>query len=174
MKDLSEVCDLYLVGEGKVVTRVRMNHPQDVLIRQVISGKRCFIQYRAGQKLKAVLREGKVWVWPAEQASPLESQDSRCISETEIVAHQENRNLTSRQYQVLDGLVSGQTLAEIAHRLGIRTRSVRHHVDALKSRLGAVSLSQLVARALSAGLITSTPPQGGPGAGQRSDHPKKH
>jgi DNA-binding CsgD family transcriptional regulator len=77
--------------------------------------------------------------------------------------------LTARQRQVLNGLAGGQTLAGIAYQIGISPHSVHHHVDALKRRFRAVSLSQLVSRAIASGLELSTPPQGGPGAGQVSE-----
>lgn len=66
---------------------------------------------------------------------------------------QEERGLylTGRQREVLDGLMEGLTQAQIGLRLGIRERSVRHHVDALKQRLGAASIGELVALAIRGG-----------------------
>ena len=39
--------------------------------------------------------------------------------------------LTRRQRQVVKGVLSGETYAEIAERLGIAERTVRMHVDAI-------------------------------------------
>jgi DNA-binding CsgD family transcriptional regulator len=171
MKDMPGGCEVYLVVDGRVVTCFRMGLPPGMLVDEITSGSRRFKRFGSGQPLQAVVRDRQVWIWPAAQVNPLELEAGSGIS---ITAIRESNNLTERQQQVLEGLFCGQTLAEIGYRLGIRVRSVRHHVDALKRRYRAVSLSELVARALAANQALSTPPQGGPGAGRRSDHPKKH
>ena len=171
MKDLPGGCEVYLVGDGRVVTRFRMDQPPGMLADEINSGRRRYKRFERGVELKAVQRENLVFVCIKSLELDLERLLDKPRSSEAVGQGHKFDYLTERQRQVLSGLASGRTLAEIGYQLGIRVRSVRHHVDALKRRWGAVSLSQLVARALESGGLESTPPQGGTGAGRRSDHP---
>ena len=147
-------------------------HPAGILIDEINRGRRRFKRFGGNEKLAATELAGRVIICPASQQhlsveQLLPQAEGHVLREAGQVAY-----LTPRQQQVLVGVMDGQTLAEIGFRLGIRERSVRHHVDALKRRWGAVSLSQLVARAMAGGVRESTPPQGGTGAGRQSKHPK--
>ena len=164
--------EVWLVDKGRVVTRFNMDIPPGILINKINSGSRCFKHFGRGQKLAAVQNGRRVLVCIATQINMLATMTDRPDREESIRGERKVNNLTNRQLQVLMGLAAGQTLAEIGFKLGIRERSVRHHVDALKRRLGAVSLSELVARALASGALECTPPQGGTGAGRQSNHPK--
>jgi DNA-binding CsgD family transcriptional regulator len=166
--------EVILFREGCVVTRFRLDLPAGMLVEQIASGKRRFNRFGQGQTLNTVRRGDRVFVWVGSMQPDLHSLLSGRKSQRDASVAKKSAGLTNRQRQVLDGLICGRTLAEIGYRLGIRTRSVRHHVDALKLKLKAVSLSELAARAAVSGLLLRTPPQGGTGAGRRSDHPKKH
>lgn len=61
--------------------------------------------------------------------------------------------LTSRQRQVLRGIASGETVKEIARRLGIAQKTVETHRAAIMSRLGIWRIAGLVRYALQAGLL---------------------
>jgi DNA-binding CsgD family transcriptional regulator len=174
MVEYEHGCKVILVREGRVITRYQLDLPAGMLVEQIRNGKWRFRRFGQGGSLTAVQAGEQVYVHDGEiHENPEEGTweasapkgDSTPLPETV---------LSIRQRQVLDGLVRGQTLAEIGFHLGIRARSVRHHVDALKTKLRAVSLSQLVARAMAENRLECTPPQGGTGAGRRSDHPKKH
>lgn len=60
--------------------------------------------------------------------------------------------LSRRQQQVLDLLVAGCTLKEIAFELGIKPSTVRMHLSHIKARLGTETLAQTVGRAAALGL----------------------
>jgi DNA-binding CsgD family transcriptional regulator len=174
MDDVKKGSEVVLVREGRAITRFQLDLPAGMLVEQINSGKRRFRCFGRGEELTTVQDGERVFVYTGDMNPDSEGRKPGLKGVAEGSTVQQPSGLTGRQRQVLDGLVRGQTLAEIGFRLGIRTRSVRHHVDALKSKLMAVSLSQLVAQALAAGLLKSTPPQGGTRAGRRSDHPKKY
>jgi DNA-binding CsgD family transcriptional regulator len=166
--------EVVLVKEGCVITRFWLDLPSGMLVEQIAAGKRSFNRFGQGQELNTVRCDERVFVWVGCEKLDLDSLVSGKKSKKVECVTRKSTGLTDRQSQVLDGLICGRTLAEIGYRLGIRTRSVRHHVDALKLKLGAVSLSELVGRAVASGLPLSIRPQGGTRAGRRSDHPKKH
>jgi len=172
MADYSFGCEVILVREGRTITRYRLDLPADMLVEQIRNGKWRFRHFGLEDGLTAVQAGEQVYVH-AGKMKPVIHKIAQKAPPSDP-STQTPPGLSIRQRQVLDGLARGQTLAEIAFHLGIRVRSVRHHVDALKLKLCAVSLSQLVARAMAENCLGSTPPQGGPGAGRRSDHPKKH
>jgi DNA-binding CsgD family transcriptional regulator len=170
----NEGCEVVLVRERRVVTRFQIDLPAGMLVDQIVSGQRRFRRFGRGQSLAAVRLGERVVVWTGDERPDIARISCGTKADPADRIARKPAGLTDRQRQVLAGLAEGQTLAEIGFQLGIRVRSVRHHVDALKRKLGAVSLSELVARAAMRGLPLSTPPQGGAGAGRRSDHPKKH
>lgn len=56
--------------------------------------------------------------------------------------------LTERQLEVLDLMISGLSNQEIAERLGIRKSTVKYHVSSILSRFGASSRTEAVSLAL--------------------------
>lgn len=167
-------CKVILVREGRVVTRYRLDMPAGMLVEQIQNGKWRFRRFGREGNLTAVQAGEQVYVHAGEILINPEERTRESSAAKKGTSPLSKTLLSIRQHQVLDGLVRGQTLAEIGFHLGIRERSVRHHVDALKIKLRAVSLSQLVARAMAENCLGSTPPQGGLGRARRSDHPKKH
>jgi DNA-binding CsgD family transcriptional regulator len=163
---------VWLVEKGRVVTRFMLDIPPEILIEEINSGRMEFRHFGRGQKLVAVQQDQRVLVCVESCSRDLNRILERSIPQPVAGTVWKKRSLTVRQRQVLEGLVIGQTLAQIGLRLGIRERSVRHHVDALKSHYGAISLGQLVARAAVSAEVKCTPPQGGTGAGRQSKHPK--
>ncbi len=166
-----QACEVWLVNDGRVVTRFRTDALPGILVDEINSGRRCFRRFGQGEQLAAVQQGQRVLVCVASQKMYLEALPERRESQVKVCEKKADY-LTDRQRQVLAGLAAGQTLAEIGFKLGIRERSVRHHVDALKRHVDAVSLSELVAKAVVAGFLICTPPQGGTGAGRQSNHPK--
>lgn len=61
--------------------------------------------------------------------------------------------LTARENEVLQLLAQGLTNKGIAHQLGITDHTVKFHVNAIMSKLGAQSRTEAVVRATRAGLI---------------------
>jgi two-component system nitrate/nitrite response regulator NarL len=61
--------------------------------------------------------------------------------------------LTSRENEVLQLLAQGLTNKGIAHKLGITDHTVKFHVNAIMTKLGAQSRTEAVIRATRAGLI---------------------
>jgi two-component system response regulator FixJ len=60
--------------------------------------------------------------------------------------------LTTRELEVLQGLLAGQSNKELAQSLGISLRTVEMHRGNMMDRLGVASLAQAVALALEAGV----------------------
>lgn len=60
--------------------------------------------------------------------------------------------LSAREREVLDGLITGQSNKELAQSLGIGLRTVEMHRGNMMDRLGASSVAQVVALAIEAGL----------------------
>ena len=63
------------------------------------------------------------------------------------------RNLSPRQAEVLQGLFKGLTTKEIAYQMGLKPRTVKMHVAALKNRFGATTRAQSVGIAAKLGLL---------------------
>jgi len=61
--------------------------------------------------------------------------------------------LSRREHQVLVLLGEGLTTAQIALKLHLSSRTIRGYVAAMKTRLSAQNIQQLVARAVALGLI---------------------
>ena len=70
---------------------------------------------------------------------------------------QQSGTLTERERQVLNRLVAGRSNREIAAELYISPKTVEKHRASVKSKLEAHSVVQLMARALSEGLIDPAP-----------------
>ena len=62
-------------------------------------------------------------------------------------------NVTKRELEVLNWLKEGKTTWEISVILGIGLRGVRFHIDNLKIKFNAVNRAQMVAEAMSKGII---------------------
>ena len=64
-----------------------------------------------------------------------------------------NEPLTGREHEVLQLLAQGLTNKAIAHELGITDHTVKFHVNAIMTKVGAQSRTEAVVRATRAGLI---------------------
>ncbi|KIG16298.1 DNA-binding response regulator, LuxR family protein [Enhygromyxa salina] len=64
-----------------------------------------------------------------------------------------NDHLTPREQQVLEHLAEGLSNRAIGQALGISAHTVKFHVDALLDKLGARSRTQVVVKAIRAGLL---------------------
>jgi len=62
--------------------------------------------------------------------------------------------LTPREIQCLRGLACGEAPKQIAHRLGISTRTAEHYIAAARLKLRARTATHAVAIAMAAGLLT--------------------
>lgn len=65
-------------------------------------------------------------------------------------------SLTSRERQVLGGIVAGLTAKEIAHTLALSVRTIESHRMTLKTKLRARTIADVVRIALQENLIESS------------------
>lgn len=99
--------------------------------------------------LAEALRNG---LWPLPVPQP-ETTDFQVMlqAETVVVIVQpapsaSRKRLTPRQAQVLEGIMQGASIQQIALRLHISPRTVSYHASQVKQRLGADTLAQAVAQ----------------------------
>ena len=86
----------------------------------------------------------------------LDLYDKTGYREAEVTQTQiKLRSLSSREREVLDGLLTGHPNKTIAYDLGLSARTVEVHRASLMAKMGATSLSELVRMSLVAGLLPS-------------------
>lgn len=95
-------------------------------------------------RLSAICVGGQVVVFPTNM---LEAPTPR-----------QTPQITARMQAVLQGLAEGLTTAQIAGRLNLSPRTVEHHISALRQHLGGGTRPQLIARAVTLGLISPIRP----------------
>lgn len=91
---------------------------------------------------------GPTGAWPGEQGVPVVAGATRPRDHERPV-----EALTPREHDVLVLLADGAGNREIASRLGISEHTVKFHLSAIFGKLGAVTRTDAVRRALRAGLI---------------------
>jgi len=60
--------------------------------------------------------------------------------------------LTGREQEVLEGLLSGNSNKEIARKLRLSEVTIKHHLKSLRSKLGARNRTHAVCRAIELGI----------------------
>lgn len=63
------------------------------------------------------------------------------------------QSLSAREFEVLELLVQGSTLGDIAAQLGLTAKTVANHQSSIKQKLGVETGAQLVRRAMQLGLV---------------------
>jgi DNA-binding CsgD family transcriptional regulator len=66
--------------------------------------------------------------------------------------------ISPREREVMQGLVEGRTLKQIARRMGIGMRTVAAHLKNAKDKLGARTVEQSIGQAVFLGLVQVQPP----------------
>ena len=78
---------------------------------------------------------------------------------SETSSHEESllKQLTAREYEVLQLLAQGQTNPQIAGSLSISVSTVKIHVEHILTKLGVSDRTQAAVRAIELGLFHTTP-----------------
>ncbi len=84
----------------------------------------------------ASLHDGTVIVTPGFMRSP------PCIGSSD----DNPSHLTRRQREILQAMVDGLTVRQIATRMGVHPSTITYHINQLKSMFGTRSLAQSIAR----------------------------
>lgn len=77
------------------------------------------------------------------------------IIEQSIPPRSQGAPLSQRERQCLKLAANGQTGDDIADKLGISTRTVQFHFDSIRSKLGASTRQEAVAKAVQAGIVST-------------------
>jgi len=77
----------------------------------------------------------------------------RSVIERGLPSRLRGAALTAREIQVLKMVARGLTAEDIADKLAISSRTVRFHVDAARTKMGAVNREEAIALAVKAGLF---------------------
>jgi DNA-binding CsgD family transcriptional regulator len=77
------------------------------------------------------------------------------IVEQNIKPRSQGASISARERECLRLAANGKTGDDIASRLGISTRTVQFHFDSIRSKLGANSRQEAVAKAVQAGIVTA-------------------
>jgi DNA-binding NarL/FixJ family response regulator len=96
-------------------------------------------------------------------SAPLPSNNAEALKASGAIYHDEGKRtqvivkllmqlLTEREKDVLRYLVEGMSNKEIAHKLGVRPRTIKYHLDNLYSKLGVHTRTEAVVIALNHGL----------------------
>ena len=147
--------------------RIRAAHPdtavvmlttylsQEVVRQAFQAGAAAFVTKAAGlQALRSVLAEVEAGGTSLVEGTGALVERLHRQAREHVPA---SRSLTPRQERVLELAAGGLTYREIAVRLSISTSTVRFHVQSLKERLGARTMSELVAVAIRSALIAPAP-----------------
>lgn len=92
-----------------------------------------------------VVASGDRWSAPAAAKGPTAPGD--------IATALPHRRLSSREHQVFTLLIEGQRVTDIAAQLDLNTSTVSNHVAAIKAKLDAQSIADIIVYAHRAGLI---------------------
>ena len=119
MQNFKQGSEVWLVDQGKVVTRFGMDTPPYVLVDEITGGRRSFRRFGRGEKLADVQHDRRVLVCASSQSGLLATLAERPARQVPVREGQKMNRLTDRQHQVLERLATGQTLAEIGFKLGL-------------------------------------------------------
>lgn len=91
-------------------------------------------------------RRGDAAIPASLVARMVEQFHGRAPSHRPVTDDIDDVRLTPREWQVMEGLVSGMTTTAVAEGLGISPSSVRVHLHAVVGKLGAASRAEAIAR----------------------------
>jgi len=78
------------------------------------------------------------------------------IIEQKIKPGSQGLPLSARERQCLSLAANGQTGIDIAYKLGITARTVQFHFDSIRTKLGASSRQEAIAKAVQAGIVSTS------------------
>jgi DNA-binding NarL/FixJ family response regulator len=131
---------------------------EDIVRRVIAAGASRFVTKASG------LSELRLAIESVLRGDPTPAGSGGAIVEhlRRVVADQTTTTLTARQERVLELAAAGLTYAQIAERLIISESTVRFHIQALKTKLGARTKTELITTAIRLALIDPVGSEGEP------------
>lgn len=127
---------------------------------KLLFGKKSLILDAAGNKKGVYARFMDVTNCPAFQliVGICMSDQTQSLQLNYIVKDSiDEFQLTKRESQVVFYLIRGNTAKEIARKIHLSFRTVEKHIDRIKKKMNVYTRSQLIEKALSAGLLSFLP-----------------
>jgi DNA-binding NarL/FixJ family response regulator len=128
---------------------------EDIVRRAISAGAGRFVTKASGlQELRAAIES-------ILRGEPRPAGGGAAIAAhlQKVTAEQSAATLTPRQERVLELAAAGLTYAEIGERLIISESTVRFHIQALKTKLGAKTKTELIATSIRLALIDPVGPE---------------
>lgn len=123
-------------------------YPEDRLALQVLrAGATAYLsKTRPPEELLAAIRR-------AAEGYGYLTDTLAALRRTDASDRLPHQRLTAREYQVFIQLVGGATVSEVAHALEISVSTASNHVAAIREKLGAASIGEILRYAARVGLM---------------------
>ncbi|MSO36891.1 MAG: response regulator transcription factor [Acidimicrobiia bacterium] len=141
----------------ETVRRLRAAAPPTCIVLLLPNGSRESLAELLGLDVEALLAR---FIEPAELVSSLKRAwsgervvDPKLLN-SEVDVEAEASSLTTREYQVLAKLATGQSNRQIASELFVSLPTVKTHLAHIYAKLGAKNRNEALARAMTLGFLT--------------------
>ncbi len=149
------------LSETKVVMLTSISNPEEVLASLVAGADAyCMKEIKMDRLLQVLdmVMEGATWLDPAiaglvRQALPGNLDDSASGMHPHHPKRRYNAELTEREHEVLNLIVSGKSNKEIAAALAVSNHTAKAHVGNIIQKLAVDDRTQVAVKALKEGLL---------------------